>query len=321
MQFFDMLGKHLLRSLPLKGKRLPTMYPSAASCRDINNPTEIHGACMRQQWYRCAGYSESDPSGEYSQYIFAAGNMWEEWLTEQCKQQGIWVTNSLKWSIPEYFLSGEVDIVIRDPETDEVIILESKTYSSSNYDAKVELCGGRKRDKSIRIPTPKVQNVMQSALYLHYFSKPENGGVKRVLLTYFDRACGGPENNREFWVSLNPVTINNETKTYIHIDTVDIDGNSHSYDMPGVTMEGVFDRYMELINALRESKEAPPPPDYMHIYPKEKVLEYWSQDKISKTKYEKWESNPNKYPIGDWQCSYCGYKTLCKMQKEEQGYS
>lgn len=321
MEFFRSLNSHLMRSLPVKGKRLPTMYPSAASCRDIDDPTIVYGACMRQQWYRCAGYHESDPAGEYSQYIFAAGNMWEDWLTEQCKQQGIWVANSLKWSIPEYWLSGEVDIVIKDPNTDEVIILESKTYSSANYEAKVELAGGRKRDGTYRVPTPKVANVMQSALYLHYFSKPENGDVKRVLLTYFDRACGGPENNREFWVSLRPEETPDGVRTRIHIDTKDINGNSHSYDIPGVTMEGIFNRYTELINALRESKESAPPPDYMHVYPTEKVIELYGKEEISKSKYEKWESNPTKYPIGDWQCSYCGYKTLCKVQKEEQGYS
>lgn len=308
MHFFNKLNNHLVRKPALKAKRLPTMYPSAASCRDMDNPSIIYGACMRQQWYRCAGYKESDPSGEYSQYIFAAGNLWEDWLTEQCKQMGIWEANSVKWSLPEYYLSGEVDIVVRDPETDEVIIIESKTYSSNNYKAKSELIG-----LSGRTPTPKVQNVMQAALYLMYFSKPENGGVKRVLLTYFDRSCAGPENNQEFWITLNPVE---EGKTLIHIDCKNSKGASFSYDMPGITMENLLARYTELINSLRESQEIPPRPDYEHVYSDEKVIRLYNAGEIAKTNYEKWESNKKKYPIGDWQCSYCNYKTLCLKQQE-----
>ena len=308
MHFFNKLNNHLIRKPALKAKRLPTMYPSAASCRDMDNPAKIYGACMRQQWYRCAGYKESDPSGEYSQYIFAAGNLWEDWLTEQCKQMGIWEANSVKWSLPEYYLSGEVDIVVRDPETDEVIIIESKTYSSNNYKAKSELIG-----LSGRTPTPKVQNVMQAALYLMYFSKPENGGVKRVLLTYFDRSCAGPENNQEFWITLNPVE---EDKTLIHIDCKNSKGASFSYDMPGITMENLLARYTELINSLRESQEVPPRPDYEHVYSDEKVIRLYNAGEIAKTNYEKWESNKKKYPIGDWQCAYCNYKTLCLKQQE-----
>lgn len=312
MKFFKQIEDNMLAPPALKGSRLKTLYPSSASCRDIDNPTKVHGGCLRATWYRLAGYSESDPSGAYSQYIFAAGKMWEEWIIEQCKLGGFFLMNNLKFSIPEYYLSGEIDIAIKDPDTGEVIIVESKTYSSANYQAKAEYggIGGR-------VPMPKHQNVMQAALYLHYFSAPDKGGIKRVLLTYFDRACGGPENNREFWITLRP----EGDKTYIHIDTEDVKGVAHSYDMPGITLEGVFQRYEEQINSARDYKDEPPPPDYEHVYSKEKVIRLWNEGEIAKTKYEKWVKKPEANPIGDWQCAYCNYRTLCKQQKEEQGYT
>ena len=46
MHFFNKLNNHLVRKPALKAKRLPTMYPSAASCRDMDNPSIIYGA-----WY------------------------------------------------------------------------------------------------------------------------------------------------------------------------------------------------------------------------------------------------------------------------------
>lgn len=301
----------MLSPLPVRSKRLPTFYPSAASCRDINDPTVIHGACLRSQWYRCAGFSESNPSTAYNQYIFAAGNMWEDWLTEKCKEIGIWVANSVKFSIEDYYISGEIDILVRDEDGSPVII-ENKTYNASNYNAKAEICGlGGRR------PTPKYSNAMQAALYLSYFSKEENGGINKVWLTYMDRSCTGPESQQLFVITLNKV----DGLTYIHVDTNDAKGTSYSYDLPGVTMEGVFSRYKELMESLQNSLENPPPPDFMHIYPEEVVEQKFRDGEIAKTNYEKWKSNPDKYPLGYFMCrSYCGYRDLCKKQKELEGH-
>lgn len=323
IEFFKSIGEKLLEEPALKAKRLPTLYPSAASCRsDSNFGTisigDVQGACNRAQWYRIKEYTESDPAGLYSQYIFAAGVMWEKWIIEQTKLNGWYYTSNYKWSIPEYYLSGEIDIAIRDPETHEIIIVESKTYSSANYQAKIDLLGMPARGGATRVPMPKVQNVLQAALYLYYFGKPENGGVKRVLLTYFDRSCGGPENNQEFWISFNPES---EGVTRIHIDCKDIKGNSHSYDMPGVSIEGVFARYKELLDHLVSGAEEAPKPDYEHVYNDEKVIRLYEASEIAETKYKAWSKDKVKNPIGDWQCSYCNYKTLCKQQKEEEGYN
>lgn len=310
MNLFRKIEEHMAAPLPIKSSRAPSFYPSAASCRDENNPDKIHGACMRQQWYRCAGFAESNPNTAYSHYIFAAGNMWEDWLTEQCKQMGIWIANSVKWAIPEYYISGEIDILIRD-EDGEPIIVENKTYNASNYQAKKEICGiaGAR-------PTPKVQNAMQAALYLSYFSAPERGGIKKVLLTYMDRSCTGPDSQQQFEIRLNP----RDGKTYINVYTTDSRGTPFSYDIEGVTMEGIFERYNELMESLQESTDNPPKADFMHIYPAETIEAMWANGEIAKTKYEKYQSNPIKYPIGYWACTaYCGYRDLCKNHKELTG--
>ena len=312
MKLFKKLESHLVRSIPISSKRLPTFYPSAASCRDETDPSVIHGSCIRQQWYRCAGFKETNPSTPYNHYIFAAGNMWEDWLTAQFKEMGIWLANSVKWCIEDYYISGEIDILVKDDDGTPVII-ENKTYNASNYNAKKSICGlaGAR-------PEPKAQNAMQAALYLAFFSKPENGGVKKVILTYMDRSCSDPDAMREFIITLDP----EGDKTYILVEGSDSRGTLHRYRLPGVTMEGIFDRYTELMNYLQTSLETPPPGDFMHIYPADVVESKFESGEVSKTAYEKWKTNPDKNPIGHWMCrNYCGYRDICKAQKEIDGHA
>ena len=313
MKIFQELEKHMTRPSLVRSQRMPTFYPSSASCRDLENQEVIHGSCLRKEWFRCSGFSESNPSTPYNHYIFAAGNMWEDWLVEQLKQQGVWRANSVKFALPEYYISGEIDILIVD-EHGKPVIIENKTYNASNYQAKSEICGlaGRR-------PTPKIANAMQAALYLEYFGRPENGGIEKVYLTYMDRSCSGPEAYRQFDITLNKST---PGQTLIHVSTEDVKGTHYSYDLPGVTMEGIFARYVELMESLQKSTENPPPPDFMHIYPEEVVEAKFAAGEIAKTNYEKWKSNPEKYPQGYFMCrAYCGYRDLCKKHKDLEGHA
>lgn len=112
---FDGINTGLISSSGVKVERLPTFYPSAASCVNEQDTEKVMGACIRQQWYRCKSYPESDPAGLYSQYIFAGGNMWEDFLIEQFKRNGLWIGNNIKFAITDRYISGELDIVIKNP--------------------------------------------------------------------------------------------------------------------------------------------------------------------------------------------------------------
>ena len=308
MDVFNIINEHLMSPPALKADRLPTFYPSAASCVSGTDGAPI-GACLRSQYYRCAGYSKTNPTGLFPQYIFAAGNWWEDWVIEQLKQTGHWVGNSIKFQDLERYISGEVDIVIKDPDTGENIIVEMKTYGSSNYQAKKEICGGRDNK-----PKPKDQNVLQSFLYLGYFA---DQGINKVLLAYLDRACGSPENNKQFMIEKHV----EGDKTYCKISTTERDGTPYSYIDRRITLEGIYARYASLMEHLKESRM--PAPDYTHVFSAAEVRQRHSDGLIAKTRMANWERNAEKYPIGDWQCSYCDYKDQCKadqdFDKESEG--
>ncbi|MFK5165351.1 hypothetical protein, partial [Propionibacterium freudenreichii] len=79
----------------------------------------------------------------------------------------------VKFSIPERYISGELDIVIKDHDGG-LAIVENKTYSSANYAAKKEICGSKDSK-----PKPKMQNLIQSFLYQHAMQDQ----VNRTYLT------------------------------------------------------------------------------------------------------------------------------------------
>ena len=54
--------------------------------------------------------------------------MWEKWLTEQFKNAGLFLGSSLKHQDLRSYVSGEIDILIRDPDLPgKKIIIEAKT--------------------------------------------------------------------------------------------------------------------------------------------------------------------------------------------------
>ena len=87
---------------------------------------------------------------------------------------------------------GELDILIRDHDGG-LAIVENKSYGAHNYGAKKEICGSRDSK-----PKPKMQNLIQSFLYQYHFQDQ----VNRTYLTYLDRSCSSPDNNKEFEITV-----------------------------------------------------------------------------------------------------------------------
>lgn len=312
MYLNDLLNKHLLSGSKLKTKRFPAFYPSSASCLSAEDNRTVVGSCLRQLYYRYKGYPESNPPGLYSQWIFAAGNTWEDFLTNKLKEMGIWLANSVKFVNHDLYMSGEIDILIKGPDYNEETgtgkwIVENKTFGSNNYSMKKGICGSR--DQS---PKPKDMNVLQSFIYLLTFEDQ----VDLVVLNYIDRACGGPENNKEFHITLH----HEDDDVFPHIETTDFYGNPYRYIDRRISFRSIKSRFEVLIEHLKN--EDLPYPDFQHTYTPEQVEENNTAGLIAKTKYEAYNRSPAKNPIGDWNCSniYCSFSDLCKAQKLKDGH-
>lgn len=300
------LNQQLVKTLPIDVQRMPSFYPSSASCIDERDGVTVHGACLRAQWYRCMQYEESNPSGLYSQYIFAAGNLLEGLLTAKLKEAGVWIANSVKFSIPERYISGELDILIRDHDGT-VAIVENKSYGAHNYNAKKEICGSSSTD-----PRPKMQNLIQAFLYQHTLQDQ----VSRTYLTYLDRSCSAPDNNKEFEITVH---VDPKTKrSHPLIKTTNYYGSPLEYVEKSISIEGIFARFDSLMEHLQEQQI--PVGDFKHSLTADEIEEGFATGEIAKYKYEAYHKSPDKNPIGDWNCSYCSYRDTCLAQKKQDGH-
>jgi hypothetical protein len=301
MNVWKKIDDYLMQAPALSTQRLPTFYPSAASCIPDNNEGTTVGACLRANYYRCAGYSKSDADSLWSQYVFAGGNIWEDWITEQCKKAGIWRGNSLKFQDLKRYISGEVDILVEDDKTGEIIIVEVKTFFG--YEGKKKICG----NTTVK-PSPKDPHILQAFLYLGQFA---DQGIEKVALLYFAR----DDHSRQQFTITKHVE---NGKTYPRIVT-DYRGAQHDYVDYRITLEGIYGRYDELMEVLKKGEL--PDPDFEHEYSAETIEVMWEEKKIGKTAYEKWKRKSETNPIGYFMCrSYCSYRTMCAEQKKTDGH-
>ena len=82
------------------------------------------GACIKQVWLDKKNYPVSNPITTYNEYVFEAGRLWEKWLIDQYKSMGIYLDNSVKIVDNELGISGEIDILHKNPENNSIEVTE-----------------------------------------------------------------------------------------------------------------------------------------------------------------------------------------------------
>ena len=119
------------------------------------------GACIKQVWLDKKNYPVSNPITTYNEYVFEAGRLWEKWLIDQYKSMGIYVDNSVKLVDNELGISGEIDILHKNPEDNSIEVTECKTYNGSFSYVTSEVLGTDKEP-----PKPKDSYLLQCVTYL-----------------------------------------------------------------------------------------------------------------------------------------------------------
>ena len=301
---WKMVDGHLLSSSALRTERFPTFYPSAASTISEEDGSVI-GSCLRENYYRCAGYDRSDPETAYMQYIFAAGKMWEEWIINQFKEIGLFLGNNIKFVDLQRYISGEVDLVIRDPEDiSKKVIVEIKTWYG--YEATKEICGSTKTS-----PSPKDSNLLQAFLYLGQFV----GQIEKVVLLYKSREN---DSRNQFDIEMVEIGGLHYPKITTFWDKGPYADKVYSYIDKRITLEGIYNRYEILMERLQSGTI--PPGDFRHSYTDEEIINRFDNGLVSKTAYEKWTKDKNNFALGHWKCRlYCPYRSMCLEQKKEDG--
>ena len=292
---WDIVDDVLMRPSALNVQRMPTFYPSSASCYNAQSTREhdVIGGCNRASFYRCSKHPESDASGIWSQYVFAGGNIWEKWILSKLSMgdKGILLGSNLKFNDLDRYISGEIDGIFLDTERQEKILIEVKTFFG--YQGKKKICG----NKTIS-PSPKDEHLLQALLYLDQFKDQ----ASKIVLMYFAR---DDHSRMEFHVTLEDV----DGKTCPKISYFRNNG-WHQYTDVRISIEDVYRRYDELMVSMK--LKVIPPTDYEHEYSPETIRELFDSGDIGKTAYAAWSRNSGRNPIGHWRCAkYCNYRTTC----------
>jgi hypothetical protein len=267
----------------LKFERQPHLYPSESSSiwLDEGEVRRVAGTCLRSTYFRYTGTAKPKKKEVHSEWIFSLGKAVEQILIEYYKQAGIWVANNIEFFWPEYNIKGEIDCILKDPETGEKCIWEGKSFYG--YNTTKDLCGNSKI-----VGKPKTQNLFQVSLYLYKFRDL----FPYAKLIYYARDSA---KRAEFTITLQDEGPN-QTRIFVN---------------------GIPDQRFYIQNILNRYKEAMqyiemhqiPPRDYELVWDTDRIEEAKARGEISKSAYEDWQKG--KDTIGDWTCRYCNYNAVC----------
>jgi len=245
--------------------------------------------------------------------------------------------DKLKFSGPKRGLSGEADVVIQHKETGINLGIEMKSYYGSyaamdiaGYEIARAHCGAsmpyiRNDDPRKTAPgKPKIQNLLQTILYLEEFFDSQNLCIKTFKIIYVARDKGP---RVEFDVTL--VDYNGKR-------CAEVEGVVY----PDINLEGIHARYTELGRCV-DAKELPPRdfvieynadyfmtgqlPVSMSTWHKVKHMD-WKDAVNKKVSSARSAANKKKYlsqaqsgTKRDWNCDYCPYLSRCQQDEGQEG--
>lgn len=200
----DHLSSWLARP-KLGDSKAPSLWPSCAGATDKDN--NFYGSCRRMTFLQyltslVSYYSKTDGKfnfwkdlvGEikekyispdkYQMWLFDSADRFEEYIIEHAKESGIYLGDQVIMTIPEYYISGKIDLIVMNPSTGKKIINEVK--SVYGYSADEVLGKNFERAYSFQ-GVPRTRNLMQVAIYEWHFAKTD---YENARLIYGDRGTG-----------------------------------------------------------------------------------------------------------------------------------
>lgn len=280
---FFAMDEHISRPR-FTAQRAKHFYPSEASVEvlDEHGDRVVHGGCLRASFFRLTGMS-SLPEEARMQYIFEQGHHVESIITNLAKEMGIWVANSVKFIDLEHNISGELDLVLKEPSGQQY---GGEVKSFYGYYAKSEIFGNRSK-----VGMPKMSQLLQTLIYCHVFQDR----LPYFRMIYFARDS---VDRKTFKIELAEM----DGKLYPQID---------GRILTTFTMDDIYERYARLSTAVQMQQA--PAADFELQYSAEKINDFHAKGKVSKTAFAKFNAGklkPDQY-IGDWNCRYCKYKNAC----------
>jgi hypothetical protein len=285
----------------------PAFYPTNASVEYLDDGYKVvRGTCMRRAYYETMPEYISEPMSVYLHQTAFVGKVVEAALINKWKEMGIFVANNFKFYDKDLVLSGEGDVILKNPVTGNNTGIEVKSYYGPKAERNLK---GLKKDPATKrafCGKPKDYQFLQALLYAWEYRNV----LSEYRLYYFDRGNG---TRFEFEVGLDRT---DPTKPCWWRQIPGAKWNMYDPDpvIQKFSVQDIHDRY-KILRKYCNAKEVPPK-DYTERQTKEDIEYLVSQGEMGVTKYKAWQKDPEKNPIPHFWCDYCNYKAQCKIDKE-----
>ena len=326
--FITHMTDYLSRS-KLGEQKAPTQWPSEATAfiKNEYGEDQVIGKCRRSAYFRLlfdsykfytdkygfykelvealkAKYIEPDT---YLRWIWKSGQMYEDICTDISKSSGVYVAEQVAIYIPEFNVSGKIDLVVINPETSKFKAIEIKSVYGYNANSVLGSPAERRRGK---LGTPRDSHLMQIALYDWWYAS-NHDMFEESSLVY-----GARDTGRYAEYAVGTTRVGDEDFIYYQ----GVSPNRTEKVITSLSMQNILSQYKFIANCL-DSGEIPAR-DYEIIYSDETIDKMYERGNLSATDKKQYEKRKEqllagksrvvkKIEKGDWQCRYCNYKNLC----------
>lgn len=300
MRYFDVIkvaDNYFTRNAPQAIQKVNRWPTESRVVLGEGNESYVIGKCARATFYSKKQIPESNPPDARSHWIFKMGNAVEDAFKEAWKGSGILIHSNYKFYDPDTNISGEIDAMLQDPVTKELVGIEVKSFYGE-WAAK-EICGGwnwKSRSAEVTLEgLPKTDHFLQALIYLEYWQSDKvTHKIPYWKLVYLGRDhCA----RRDFDIYLH----HEGNKTYPKIITHVFNKKNELQRLERV----IYDYSMEDIHTHSQTpyvyleKNILPPRDYQYYYTDDYAKFMFDTNNLSKTKYDKHLKGDK---TGDWQC-------------------
>lgn len=333
-----------LRRPSLGDPKPPTLWPSEATALVADgDEVKVVGKCRRQVFFRyflsCHAFSkeyfspDTDPtahaeflksyssqSDDYMLFIWAQGELYEKYIIELAKSFGIFCHEQVPIYIKEYAVSGKIDLVVSNPETNKLVITEIKSVYGFNAD---QVLGKESARRKGELGEPRDSNLMQIALY-HWWSAAHDPAFEYSRLLYGSRDTG---RFAEYLIKTEEVQI--DGKSIIEIWYKPFFPNEGEWVKSPITITSILECYDYISHSVWTNTL--PPADFKMKYSREDIDKLYKKGALSKTDSTQYEKvlqreaenitrvEEGKKPLaeirlpekGDYQCRYCSFSRIC----------
>src|ERR1035441_4237424 len=188
MQVFTLIDKAMLaqESREAYYSRTPRVWPSEASAELFDKrEAGIAGGCHRKSYFRMTGEPPSNQIDTVAPLPFRTGRAMELDIVTLAKAAGIFVAAGVRYHVADIDLPLELDLVVREPQSGRMYIVENKTTYGYTANKKV-----------IKDGHPRLEGVIQSSIYLNEFS---TGEILKEIIHESDRKSVAARDDMQVW--------------------------------------------------------------------------------------------------------------------------